>query len=565
MRSGAERGRGGRGRSCRRPSGARTFAWTARAAAALAIAAAAAPAHASGQCHAITATFVPADQLQIVAWIETAAGVYVDTIYITQKVGHYGLGNRPGRFDLNSGPIVHDLWPYGRRITTFPVWAHRHGMTFPEVVFQDGDDDDISHGVEISSPEKVPPFCRPMDADSDSLAWDAGTCATTSTVYTDKGTFAADGSTSLYPPRADLVRQPPYDSPSVDMYAALDPFDAVAQATPVGGAPAQITWSIPSGLADGDYVLFVEVGQAFDYNATYNPTSYPSPMNLPYGGYGKPYRGQPSIVYATSFTIGATDSNGSAASYAGYGDPAGTSGVLNPPDSTITTDTPNSGASRLAVIPGTSDRLEVAAQNISDTIPPGIPSQLVPIAVTSSTISLQFDAPGDDGYTGGSVAGYDIRVRTVDALTPANFDDPQSSKVLAALAITSPGTQETVELDGLLPETDYWVGIRAYDMCHNDGDIAIVHVTTSPRAAGYVDACFVATAAYGSRMAADVEPLRRFRDLALETSALGELAVETYYTFGPAAARVVGESELLRASARGVLAPVVARVRRAGF
>jgi len=537
---------------------------TRRAAAVLAIAAAA-PAHAGGQCHAVTATFVPADQLQIVAWVETAAGAYVATIYITQKVGHYGIGNRPGRFDLNSGPIVNDLWPYGRRITTFPVWAHRHGLTFPEVVFQDGDDDAISHSVEFCSPEKVPPFCRPMDAVSDDLAWDAGTCATTQTVYTDKGVFAADGSTSLYPPRADLVRDEPYDSPSVDMYAALNPFDAVAQATPVGGTPAQITWSIPSSLPDGDYVLFVEVGQAFDYNATYNPTSYPAPMGLPYGGYGKPYRGQPSIVYSAPFALGATDSSGQAASYTGYGDPDGTSGVLNPPDATITIDTPASGASRLAVIPGTSDRLEVAAQNISDMTPPGLPAGLVPLAVTSSTVTLRFTAPGDDGYTGGNVAGYDVRVRTVDAMTPDNFDDPQSSKVLASLAIASPGSPETVELDGLLPETDYWVGIRAYDMCHNDGDIAIVHVTTAARAAGYVDACFVATAAYGSRMAADVEPLRRFRDRALEASALGELAVETYYTFGPAVARVIAGSELLRASARDVLAPVVARVRRAGF
>ena len=51
------------------------------------------------------------------------AGDYIDTIYITQQTGTFGLGNRPGRFDFNSGPH----WPYGRRITTFPVWSHaRH-------------------------------------------------------------------------------------------------------------------------------------------------------------------------------------------------------------------------------------------------------------------------------------------------------------------------------------------------------------------------------------------------------------------------------------------------------
>src|SRR5205085_2578410 len=60
---------------------------------------------------------------QMVAWIETPAGVFQGTIYITAATGTFGIGNRAGRFDLNTGPG----WPYGKRITTFPVWAHRHG------------------------------------------------------------------------------------------------------------------------------------------------------------------------------------------------------------------------------------------------------------------------------------------------------------------------------------------------------------------------------------------------------------------------------------------------------
>jgi hypothetical protein len=46
---------------------------------------------------------------------------------------------------------------------------------------------------------------------------------------------------------------------------------------------------------------------------------------------------------------------------------------------------------------------------------------------------------------------------------------------------------------------------------------------------------------------------------------LGELAIETYYTFGPAVAGVVGESELLRATARDVLSPIVTWVRTLSF
>ena len=81
---------------------------------------------------------------QMVVWLEDANGVFVDTIYITAETGTYGLGNRPGRVDFNSGPF----WPYGRRTTTFPVWAHRKHLygsgdllEFPLVAFQNGDDD----------------------------------------------------------------------------------------------------------------------------------------------------------------------------------------------------------------------------------------------------------------------------------------------------------------------------------------------------------------------------------------------------------------------------------------
>jgi hypothetical protein len=117
------------------------------------------------------------------------------------------------------------------------------------------------------------------------------------------------------------------------------------------------------------------------------------------------------------------------------------------------------------------------------------------------------------------------------------------------------------DLTGLLPSTQYYVGIRAYDDCRNTSSITVIPFVTPDRQAGEVDACFVATAAYGSLLANDVEVLRSFRDRALRSTVLGELAVETYYTFGPEVAGVVGSSELLRASAREVLAPIVTRVR----
>ena len=518
----------------------------------------------AGTCIDVAAHFTPSANLQIVAWVEKPDGTYVDTIYMTAKTGRFGLGNRPGRFDFNSGPPKADNWPYGRRITTFPIWAHAKilpggGQTFPEVVFQNGDDNNLSHPFDQSSPEKQPPYCRPMQPTEPS--WDAGTCA--SAVYTDKGTFSSSD-TSLYPPRADVTRVPADDSPSVDMYKAMNPYDAISQATPPAGQPTTINWAPPQNLDAGDYVLKVEVSKEYDFNSTYNATTYPSPTNIPWDTYGQPYRGQPSVVYAVPFTVGNSAMQSSTQTYAGYGDPTGADGAIRPPDSTITTDTPGSGASRLELVSDGSGmyRVQVDVNPEADSIPPAAPMQMATSAINGASAQVSFIAPGDDGTTG-TASGYDIRLRAGSELTADNFDS--SMPVTVSVAPTSAGSTQSFELDGLLPETDYWVGIRAYDNCFNKGPLAIVHFTTAARQSGEVNACFIATAAYGSLMANEVEHLRRFRDVLLERNVLGELAVETYYTFGPAVAGVVGESELLRATARDVLAPIVSFVRRLAF
>ena len=104
-----------------------------------------AAAQADPSCRVVEMEMTPSEGLQIVAWLEDTDGNYVETVYITRTTGTYGLGNRPGIMEFNSGP----LWPYGRRVTTFPVWAARHGMTFPLVLFQDEDDDNIEDRLHL--------------------------------------------------------------------------------------------------------------------------------------------------------------------------------------------------------------------------------------------------------------------------------------------------------------------------------------------------------------------------------------------------------------------------------
>src|SRR5690242_12122413 len=75
---------------------------------------------------------------QIAVWIESADGAsFVDTLMVTNAVALYGIGNRPGRWDLRSGP----RFPYGRRPMALPVWAHRRGKLYDAIAMNDGHDD----------------------------------------------------------------------------------------------------------------------------------------------------------------------------------------------------------------------------------------------------------------------------------------------------------------------------------------------------------------------------------------------------------------------------------------
>jgi hypothetical protein len=486
---------------------------------------------------------------QIVAWVEDTNGTYVDTVFITQATGTYGIGNRPGRMDFNSGPG----WPYGRRTTVFPVWAHRHGLSFDALVFQDGQDDQLSHGVMQSSREHQ--FCRPI-MPSETM-WDAGTCA--SAAFTDKGVFSKT-ERSLYPPRNDLVRGG-RDDASVDLFEMLNPLDAVSQPTPVNDVPANLTWVAPDTLPEGNYVLWVEVSREFDHNDTYSMAARPQPPNLPWAEYGAPYRGQPSLVYSVPFAI--TEGNrsiGHVLDYRGYGDPDGLDGSLRAPDPTITTGVAGSGTERFAVLSdqGTPYRVRVQGYIEHDAIAPGKPLALEVADIGTQTAKIALEAPGDDDYNG-TARRYEVRYVVGTFMDDAMFKS--GTKSPANVVPVEGGERLTLELSGLSNLTTYTVGIRAIDECQNPGPIAYVTFETLARVEGEVPWCFVATAAYGSAMAAELDTLRRFRDTFLQTTVLGELAIEAYYTLGPAIAGVVVESEVLRASARAVLDPIVATIK----
>ena len=71
------------------------------------------------------------------------------------------------------------------------------------------------------------------------------------------------------------------------------------------------------------------------------------------------------------------------------------------------------------------------------------------------------------------------------------------------------------------------------------------------------EGCFIATAAYGTPLAQEINVLRRFRDAYLVHKNWGKKLVSLYYTISPPIAEQIGKSESLKKVVRTFLNPVV--------
>jgi hypothetical protein len=70
--------------------------------------------------------------------------------------------------------------------------------------------------------------------------------------------------------------------------------------------------------------------------------------------------------------------------------------------------------------------------------------------------------------------------------------------------------------------------------------------------------CFIATAAYGTEIAPELDILRDFRDQVLQKNPLGSRFVEAYYKLSPPIANFIAENDFLRAVVReGLIDPIV--------
>ncbi len=71
------------------------------------------------------------------------------------------------------------------------------------------------------------------------------------------------------------------------------------------------------------------------------------------------------------------------------------------------------------------------------------------------------------------------------------------------------------------------------------------------------DSCFIATAAYGSYLAPEIDVLRRFRDDILLHLPLGKELVNFYYDVSPPLANTIAQNDALRTLTRWMLSPII--------
>jgi hypothetical protein len=151
--------------------------------------------------------FTPVSDAQIAIWLEDQEGNYVQDVLVTQAVGKYGIGNRPGIWNFLSS------WraPYGPRPSVLPVWAHRRGKTYPKIIFHDEDPGDLdSLGFHENTSSSEPYYCRPLSqSEHDIISVDTMTCPSPKVFNSDKGQFdpeGAGGAGSRFPPTRCATR-----------------------------------------------------------------------------------------------------------------------------------------------------------------------------------------------------------------------------------------------------------------------------------------------------------------------------------------------------------------------
>jgi hypothetical protein len=187
---------------------------------------------------------------------------------------------------------------------------------------------------------------------------------------------------------------------------------------------------------------------------------------------------------------------------------------------------------------------------------PDAPTQLA-LTPHSNSIEVAWMTPSG----GVAPSRFDLRYRDSMPISDADFVSASPASQMPPPPGT-PGAMVSTVIGGLRAQEKYFVAVRSVTSCDSDSPIVTAQVSTLAPNFATLHGCFVATAAFGSPLANELDGLRRVRDRALTPTPLGALSVAAYYALSPPLARAIASDENFRAAARTLLAPVVALARR---
>ena len=183
--------------------------------------------------------------------------------------------------------------------------------------------------------------------------------------------------------------------------------------------------------------------------------------------------------------------------------------------------------------------------------------------LTISTISVKIDGNDISDYLFESGSVGDVYPGCIVCRwileTPTTFDENNtisSGSTVQIVYSVSSGQEGTFHFDEF-----NWVGyyqntpeVERAAFGHSEADDQKTITFTYDNTAS----CFIATAAYGSRMEPDLKILCEFRDRFLLTNAAGKSFVDLYYTYSPPVADFITRHDMLQAPVRWALLPLVA-------
>ncbi len=79
------------------------------------------------------------------------------------------------------------------------------------------------------------------------------------------------------------------------------------------------------------------------------------------------------------------------------------------------------------------------------------------------------------------------------------------------------------------------------------------------------EGCFIATAAYGTTTAKELDVIRKFRDVKLKTNPVGRRITGLYYLISPPIANIIARSNEIRCFVRKCLSPIISFLKRKGY